>query len=85
MSVTSEALTLTHSTAEVTMHSVSKSSSSSLRSSTIRLTRPLKRIICIISLVACVLGLYAQVSVESKIDSIEILIGEQTDLSLIHI
>ena len=36
----SEALTLTHSTAEVTMHSVSKSSSSSLRSSTIRLTRP---------------------------------------------
>lgn len=34
------ALTLTHSTAEVTMHSVSKSSSSSLRSSTIRLTRP---------------------------------------------
>ena len=40
VSVTSEALTLTHSTAEVTMHSVSKSSSSSLRSSTIRLTRP---------------------------------------------
>ena len=42
----------------------------------------MKRIICIISLVACVLGLYAQVSVESKIDSIEILIGEQTDVVL---
>lgn len=40
VSVTSEALTLTHSTAEVTMHSVSKSSSSSLRSSTTRSTRP---------------------------------------------
>ena len=42
----------------------------------------MKRIICIISLVAFVLGLYAQVSVESKIDSIEILIGEQTDVVL---
>ena len=40
VSVTSEALTLTHSTAEVTMHSVSKSSSSSLRSITTRSTRP---------------------------------------------
>lgn len=42
----------------------------------------MKRIFCIISLIACVLSLSAQVSVESKIDSIEILIGEQTDVVL---
>lgn len=42
----------------------------------------MKRIICIISLITCVLNLSAQVTVESKIDSIEILIGEQTDVVL---
>lgn len=42
----------------------------------------MKRIICAILLVTCVLGVSAQVSVESKIDSIEILIGEQTGLTL---
>lgn len=42
----------------------------------------MKRIICVISLVICALGMFAQVTVESKIDSIEILIGEQTDLTL---
>lgn len=42
----------------------------------------MKRIICAILLVTCVLGVSAQVSVESKIDSIEILIGEQTSLTL---
>lgn len=42
----------------------------------------MKRIICIISLITCVLCAQAQVFVESKIDSIEILIGEQTDVTL---
>lgn len=42
----------------------------------------MKRIICIISLITCVLCLQAQVFVESKIDSIEILIGEQTNVTL---
>lgn len=42
----------------------------------------MKRIICAILLVTCVLGVSAQVSVESKIDSIEILIGEQTGMTL---
>ena len=42
----------------------------------------MKRIIFIISLIACVLSASAQVYVESKIDSIEILIGEQTSVAL---
>lgn len=42
----------------------------------------MKRIICIISLITCVLCASAQVFVESEIDSIEILIGEQTDVTL---
>ena len=42
----------------------------------------MKRIIFIISLTACVLCTHAQVFVESKIDSIEILIGEQTGVTL---
>ena len=42
----------------------------------------MKRIIFIISLIACVLSVSAQVYVESKIDSIEILIGEQTSVAL---
>ena len=42
----------------------------------------MKRIIFIISLIACVLNASAQVYVESKIDSIEILIGEQTSVAL---
>ena len=42
----------------------------------------MKRIICIISLIAWVVCASAQVIVESKIDSIEILIGEQTDVTL---
>lgn len=42
----------------------------------------MRRIICIISLITCVLCLQAQVFVESKIDSIEILIGEQTNVTL---
>ncbi len=42
----------------------------------------MKRIICVILLTACVLSITAQVFVESKIDSIEMLIGEQTDLTL---
>lgn len=42
----------------------------------------MKRIICVILLAVCVLSLSAQVFVESKIDSMEILIGEQTDLTL---
>lgn len=42
----------------------------------------MKRIFCIISLITCTLGLCAQVSVETKIDSIQIFIGEQTDLTL---
>lgn len=46
------------------------------------ITDLMKRIICIISFIACALCLSAQVSVESKIDSIQILIGEQTSVSL---
>lgn len=42
----------------------------------------MKRIICIISLITCTLCTSAQVFVESKIDSIEILIGEQTEVIL---
>ena len=42
----------------------------------------MNRIIYIILLITCVLQTSAQVFVESKIDSIEILIGEQTDLTL---
>lgn len=42
----------------------------------------MKQIICIISFIACTLCASAQVFVESKIDSIEILIGEQTDITL---
>lgn len=42
----------------------------------------MKRIICIISLITCVLCASAKVFVESKIDSIQILIGEQTGLTL---
>lgn len=42
----------------------------------------MKQIICIISLITCTLCASAQVFVESKIDSIEILIGEQTDVTL---
>lgn len=42
----------------------------------------MKRIIFIISLITCVLSASAQVYVESKIDSIEILIGEQTSVAL---
>ena len=42
----------------------------------------MKQIVCIISLIACTLCASAQVFVESKIDSIEILIGEQTDIAL---
>lgn len=42
----------------------------------------MRKIIFIISLITCALSLSAQVSVESKIDSIEILIGEQTDVVL---
>lgn len=42
----------------------------------------MKKIISIISLILCVLCAQAQVFVESKIDSIEILIGEQTDVVL---
>lgn len=42
----------------------------------------MKRLICAILLAVCVSGVMAQVYVESKIDSIEILIGEQTGLTL---
>ena len=42
----------------------------------------MNRIIYIILLITCALQTSAQVFVESKIDSIEILIGEQTDLTL---
>ncbi len=42
----------------------------------------MKRIFCIILFVTCVLCTYAQVFVESKIDSIQILIGEQTNVTL---
>lgn len=42
----------------------------------------MNRIIYIILLITCALQASAQVFVESKIDSIEILIGEQTDLTL---
>lgn len=42
----------------------------------------MKQIVCIISLIACTLCASVQVFVESKIDSIEILIGEQTDIAL---
>lgn len=43
----------------------------------------MKRIVCIISLIITgSLYLFAQVSVESRIDSIQILIGEQTGLTL---
>ena len=42
----------------------------------------MNRIIYIILLITCALQASAQVFVESKIDSIEILIGEQTDLAL---
>ncbi len=42
----------------------------------------MKRIIAIMSFAACVLCLPAQVFVESKIDSMQILIGEQTGLEL---
>lgn len=42
----------------------------------------MKRLVCLISLITCVLCSFAQVSVETKIDSIQILIGEQTDLTL---
>ncbi len=42
----------------------------------------MKRLACLISLITCVLCSFAQVSVETKIDSIQILIGEQTDLTL---
>lgn len=42
----------------------------------------MKRLICAILLAVCASGVMAQVYVESKIDSIEILIGEQTGLTL---
>ena len=42
----------------------------------------MKRIICFIAVCVCVLCASAQVFVESKIDSIQILIGEQTDITL---
>lgn len=42
----------------------------------------MKRIFCIILFVTCVLCTHAQVFVESKIDSIQILIGEQTNITL---
>ncbi len=42
----------------------------------------MKRAFVIISFAFCALVVSAQVSVESKIDSIQILIGEQTDLTL---
>ena len=42
----------------------------------------MKRIICFIAVCVCVLYASAQVFVESKIDSIQILIGEQTDITL---
>ena len=42
----------------------------------------MKRISCAILLITCVLYATAQVFVESKIDSIQILIGEQTGVTL---
>ena len=42
----------------------------------------MKCIICLITILSCVLCVSAQVFVESKIDSIQILIGEQTGVTL---
>lgn len=42
----------------------------------------MKKIFCIILLIASTLCASAQVFIESKIDSIEILIGEQTGVTL---